>query len=101
MESEVALGLSYPLRVKSRLHAGSLASSPKLRLPPPKSQGLLGTTEISWSDFQGRQESCFDLFISGPSIRPIIDFQSKTLKHLHQPLFQANASGSWEKLRPR
>lgn len=80
-------GSLIPRRVKSRLHAGSLASSPKLGPPAPKSQGLLGTTETSWSDFQGRQESCFDLFTSGPSIRPIINFPVKD--------FEASASATF------
>ena len=80
MVSEVALGLSC-LRESRVIACGFSGLLPKPQTPPhPQSQGLLGTTKISWSDFQGRQESCFDLFTSGPFSRPIINFPVKDLE---------------------
>ena len=70
-------GSLIPRRVKSRCMR--VLWPPQTSDTPPrrKSQGLLGTTKISWSDFQGRQESCFDLFTSGPFSHPIIkDFEA-------------------------
>lgn len=65
----------------------------RVLLPPPKTSyskisGPQGTTKISGSDFQQKQESSFEL-LCGSLSYPIIDF-SKTSKYPHHLLFQTN-----------